>query len=188
MFTNSVDKELTSIGLTVVPRNPPIDISMNFYEPQNSQARIAIPCDFKTRPAESYCSDPNTVCEFDEDDRIQIDLKTGPENSSTSLYIFIYGDNFNANLNCVLKINIHSLLCIYTRTRVGIEMEQTLPLDSAHKKTDMTRNVVLYSSNSRYVQTTQEPFVIHPGAMNVVRVKIQTFERDYKKVKVNAVD
>ena len=94
VFNNSINKEVTSISLQVNPQNPPVDISLNFHEPQNSQISLSIPCDFRHRPEESFCSRTGMLVEFDEDDRLRVEARTGPEMTSESFYIFIYGERF----------------------------------------------------------------------------------------------
>ena len=171
--------------LVVTPRNPPIDFSITFHEPPNSHASITIPANFYADPYESYCSDNNVLCEFDAEKRLKAELRT-PDleyNNPKSFLVYIYNDKFNSGLQCVLKIVIHSVMCIYTKSRVGLRMEHTLTMDS-----DKPRQVMLYSSNSRMIETTGEVVKLHPNSYNALTVSVRTFERDYKTVKINAID
>jgi nephrocystin-4 len=75
------------------------------------------------------------------------------------------------------------VVCIYTKSRVGLRIEQTLTLEG-----DKPRKVLLYSNNNRIVETTGETQTIVPNSHNVLNVSVRTFEKDYKKVKINCVD
>lgn len=78
---------------------------------------------------------------------------------------------------------VESVFCIYTKSRVGLRIDQTLTMEG-----DKPRQVLLYSSNNRIVETGGEPQSILPDKHNVLTVSVRTFERDYKKVRVNCVD
>jgi len=92
----------------------------------------------------------------------------------------VYNDKFCSGLQCVLRIVVESVFCIYTKSKVGLRMEHTLTMEG-----DKVRQVVLYSSNNRMVETTGEVFKITPNAHNVLIVSVRTYERDYRKVKIN---
>jgi nephrocystin-4 len=62
-------------------------------------------------------------------------------------------------------------------------MEQTLTMEG-----DKKRQVILYSGNQRIVETSGEVQNIYPNTHNVLNVSVRTFERDYKKVRINCVD
>jgi hypothetical protein len=97
--------------------------------------------------------------------------------------VYIYNDKFCSSLQCVLKIIIESQLCIYTKSKVGLRMEHTLTMEA-----DKPRQVLLYSNNSRMVETTGEVYKLFPNSYNTLIVNVRTFERDYRKVRINAVD
>jgi hypothetical protein len=59
-------------------------------------------------------------------------------------------------------------------------MEHTLSLEG-----DKPRKVLLFSSNNRIVETSGEVQTILPNSYNALTVSVKTYERDYKKVKIN---
>jgi hypothetical protein len=73
-------------------------------------------------------------------------------NNPRTFLVFVYNDKFNSALQCVLKMEIESVVCIYTKSRVGLKMEQTLNLDG-----DKSRRVVVYSSNKRIRDYQKDP-------------------------------
>lgn len=171
--------------VVVTPKKPPIDFSITFYEPPNSHASITIPANFYVNPFQAYCSDQNVICEFDAEFRLKAELRT-PDlefNNPKSFLVYVYTDKFCSGLQCVLRVCIESVFCVYTKSRVGLRMEQTLTMEG-----DKPRKVLLYSSNSRIVETTGEVQTIQPNSHNILNVSIRSFERDYKKVKINCVD
>ena len=171
--------------VVVTPRKPPIDFAITFNEPPNSHASITIPASFYADPYQAYCSDSNIVCEFDAESRLTAELRT-PDvefNNPKAFLVYIYNDKFSCGLQCVLKISIESVFCIYTKSRVGLKMDHTLTMEG-----DKPRKVLLYSSNNRIVETNVEVQNIIPNTHNILNVSVRTFERDYKKVKINCVD
>ena len=59
-------------------------------------------------------------------------------------------------------------------------MEHTLTIDA-----DKPRKVLLYSSNNRIVECNTEVQKLEPNSYNALPVSVRTFEKDYKKVKIN---
>ena len=171
--------------LVVSPRNPPIDFSIAFYEPPNSHASITIPANFYANPFQAFWSNSNILWEFDTENRLRAELRT-PDldfNNPRSFLVYVYNDKFCSGLQWVLRIVIESVFCLYTKSRVGLRMDHTLTMEG-----DKARQVMLYSSNNRIVETTGEVMKIIPGTHNILNVGVRTYERDYKKVKINWVD
>ena len=171
--------------LVVSPRNPPIDFSITFHEPPNSHASITIPANFYADPSNAYCSNSSILCEFDAEKRLRAELRT-PDidfNNPRSFLVYVYNDKFCSGLQWVLRIVVESVFCIYTKSRVGLRMDHTLTMEG-----DKSRQVILYSSNNRIVETTGEVVKLVPSTHNILNVSVRTYERDYKKVKINWVD
>lgn len=47
---------------------------------------------------------------------------------------------------------------------------------------------MLFSSNNRMVETSGEIYKLTPNAYNALSVNVRTYERDYRKVRINCVD
>ena len=72
-----------------------------------------------------------------------------------------------------MKVNVHSLICIYLKARAGVMSEQILTMD---RTVTGARSLMVYSSNNRVVMPCPEPQHLIPGGANSVRIKIQTYE------------
>ena len=90
--------------------------------------------------------------------------------------IFVFGDKFYSKLISCIRVEVHSLVCIYTRTRVGVRATQSLPLDC-----EKARNVQCYSSNPGIVFPAQAGVQrLIPATVNTVMINVRTMTADYR--------
>jgi len=177
-----------SVELRMVASSCPVDHTFRFFEPQNSHATLLLPpfVALSSPGLNAIVSRPNATCTI-EPTNIRIETKTESAPEVVEFTLFLYGDQFKEKLLACCKVELYSLVAVYTRIRAGVALTQTLSLPA-----DIARTVRLYSSNPKAVylpsKNVERTYKLVPSSMNPLQVVAKTCQREQIKAKVNCVD
>jgi hypothetical protein len=132
-----------------LPSSAIVDHIFRFYEPENSHVVLRIP-PFIQANHPGLCaliSRPTAVVDINKSTSIiSVETKIEESPSIREMTLFVYGDQFKEKVFATVRLEVYSLVAIYSKIKAGIQTTHSLPLPCENART-----VAIFSSNPRSV-------------------------------------
>lgn len=136
ILTNVSTQRDEQIKFVVIPLNPMVDLTLRHYEPEHSFFELKIP-PFMELTDKGYsvrASKANARAELDRgSNSIRVTSKTSDAMSVNSLQLYLYKDQYYADLISTIRLDVKALPCIYRQMKAGMQSTIALsfPVDTA---------------------------------------------------------
>lgn len=126
------------IEVMVMPSISPVDHTFRFYEPEQSHYSLVLPAFLQVnQPGLSVeISDPE--CKADllgQTSHISISGLTENAMNMLPSTLFVWGDQFKAELLATCRVEVYSRPVIYTKARIGMKTQHSLALPALAART-----------------------------------------------------